>query len=68
MSDGLRYAAMKSGKGRPHGKAAAVRDVETLPCPDRDGPHWLINDAQGRTYCRGCKVGWDVLDERARAS
>lgn len=64
----LRYAAMGSGKGRPTGKTRPVVEVETLPCPDRDGPHWLVNDAQGRTYCRGCHVPWDVLDERARAS
>lgn len=64
----LRYAAMRSGAGRPHGKARAVRDVETLPCPDRDGPHWLTNDADGRTYCRGCRRSWAALDAEERAA
>jgi hypothetical protein len=62
----LNYAAMKSGKGRPTGKARKVRDVETLPCPARPGPHWLTNDRDGNTYCRGCRVPWADLDAQAR--
>lgn len=54
--------------GRPSKKGKAAPDVERLDCPDRDGPHWLTNDAQGRTYCRGCKVEWRVLDAEARAA
>lgn len=56
-----------TGAGRPTGKPKRVPNVERLDCPDRDGPHWLTNDAQGRTYCRGCKVEWRVLDAEARA-
>ena len=64
----LRYAALKSGKGRPHGKAPKVPDVETMPCDSRPGSHRLIDDAQGRTYCRECRRTWSSLDAEARAS
>jgi hypothetical protein len=62
----LNYAAMRSGAGRPTGKARKVRDVETLPCPGRPGPHWLTNDRDGTTRCRGCGVGWASLDQIER--
>ena len=69
MTAPLNYAAMRSGKGRPTGKARKVRDVETLPCPGRDGPHWLRNSAQRGglvTACIGCGLSWAELDQIER--
>lgn len=43
-------------------RAKTVREVETQPCPDRDGPHWLINRSDGTTECRGCGRLWADLD------
>lgn len=48
-------------------RATPVRDVETIPCPNRDGPHWLINRSDGTTECRGCGATWAELDAKARA-
>jgi hypothetical protein len=70
VSAGLRYAALGTGTGRPTGKNAKVRDVESLPCPDRDGPHWLRNSAQRGglvTACIGCGLSWAELDAQARS-
>lgn len=49
-------------------RATPVADIETIACPDRDGPHWLINRIDGRTECRGCGVSWAALDQAVRAS
>lgn len=71
MTDGLRYAALGTGKGRPTGKTRKVRDVETLPC-EAGGLHVLRNSAQRGglvTCCVGCGASWSELDamERNRA-
>jgi hypothetical protein len=69
-ADGLQYAALGTGKGRPTGKQAAVPDVETLPCP-RGGTHVLRNSGQRGglvTACVGCGLSWSELDAAARAS
>jgi hypothetical protein len=63
MTDGLRYAALGTGKTRK------VPDVEALPCPGRPGPHWLRNSAQRGglvTACIGCGLSWAELDAQAR--
>lgn len=44
-------------------RARVALEVESQPCPDRDGPHWLINRNDGATECRGCGVPWYRLDE-----
>lgn len=43
-----------------------ARHVEAQPCPDRDGPHWLINE-RGETVCRGCGETWAALDSALNA-
>lgn len=61
---------MKTGAGRAGGRATRVPDVETLPCPERPGPHWLRNSAQRGglvTACVGCGLSWSELDAQARA-
>ena len=68
---GLRYAALRTGAGRPTGKARKVADVEELACPKRDGglPHVLRNapDRGGLvTACVGCGETWTALDAAAR--
>ena len=64
----LNYAAMRSGKGRPTGKARKVRDVEALPC-EAGGLHVLRNSAQRGglvTACIGCGLSWAELDQIER--
>lgn len=55
-----------SGKGHSV-PTSKVRNVETLPCPGRDGPHWLTNQG-GVTLCRGCRVSWAELDAAMRGA
>lgn len=57
--------ANKTGAGRTTTGAPKVPSVESLPCPDRDGPHWLINRGV-QTVCRGCGRSWAALDAEAR--
>lgn len=60
MTKPLNYLKV-GGRDRPAPKRA-TRDVESQPCPERDGNHWLINRG-AVTCCRGCGVGWVALDE-----
>lgn len=58
-----------TGKGRPNRTPTRVPDVETLPCPERPGPHWLINAPERGglvTVCRGCRKSWSELDAEIR--
>lgn len=54
----------KTGRGRFR-KTPSVADVETVACPERDGPHWLINRGEV-TVCRGCGRSWAALDAEIR--
>ena len=57
----------KTSRGRTTTGGVRVPDVETRPCSARPGPHWLRNDARGRTHCIGCRKTWAELDAEIRA-
>lgn len=63
--------ALPTGAGRDTTGKAKVPAVESMACPARPGPHWLVNSAERGglvTVCRGCRKSWSELDAEARAS
>jgi hypothetical protein len=65
-----RRRGMKTGernKGR-RTQMIPIADVDTQPCPDRDGTHHVINTKHGRTRCEYCRRTWADLDADLRAT
>lgn len=63
----LRYAALGTGAGRPHGRPKGVQHVETVPCAATlmSEPHSLTNRGS-KTVCEWCGETWAALDAELR--
>lgn len=58
----------KTGAGRNCRAPAKIPDVDTLPCPARDGTHHIELTRAGVARCKWCFGTWADLDAIARGT